>query len=222
MISGCEKATEVVQLEKDEPLFKKAQQFLKENRQNDAFSALSMLSEKRKDIDETHLELGRLYLDFQKDPIFAIYHFRQYLLKNPQGRLAETVLQLIETAKKEFARSLPFSNQQTESSEYLNLVEVLKQVRKENSELRNKLTSLMHNVSKTKSTDTTDKNKQTKAISSNIHTYTVETGDTLSKISAKVYGSAVKWKQIFEANKDKLPSPNSLKVGMELQIPQND
>jgi nucleoid-associated protein YgaU len=50
-------------------------------------------------------------------------------------------------------------------------------------------------------------------------TYTVETGDTLSRISQKVYGTSGRWTEIFEANRDQLPSPNALRVGQVLRIP---
>ena len=49
--------------------------------------------------------------------------------------------------------------------------------------------------------------------------YTVQNEDSLSKISLKMYGSAVKWNIIYEANRDVLPSANSLKIGMKLRIP---
>ncbi len=48
--------------------------------------------------------------------------------------------------------------------------------------------------------------------------YKVEKGDTLAKISKKVYGSTKKWKKIAEANK--ISNPKALKVGMTLQIPE--
>ena len=50
-------------------------------------------------------------------------------------------------------------------------------------------------------------------------TYVVQYDDSLSKISLKMYGSAVKWRIIYEANRDILPSANSLKIGMKLRIP---
>ncbi len=50
-------------------------------------------------------------------------------------------------------------------------------------------------------------------------TYTVLPNDTLGKISVKVYGTAKKWKQIFEANSDKLKSPDKIYEGQELKIP---
>ncbi len=48
------------------------------------------------------------------------------------------------------------------------------------------------------------------------HTYTVESGDNLTKIGEK-YG--VTWQQIFEANKDILKDPDKIYPGQELKIP---
>lgn len=50
-------------------------------------------------------------------------------------------------------------------------------------------------------------------------TYTVQSGDTLSKISKQFYGDANKYMQIFEANRDQLKDPNVIKVGQVLKIP---
>jgi nucleoid-associated protein YgaU len=50
-------------------------------------------------------------------------------------------------------------------------------------------------------------------------TYTVQPGDSLSKISKQFYGDANKYMKIFEANKDKLSDPDKVRVGQELVIP---
>ncbi|MFH0732017.1 MAG: LysM peptidoglycan-binding domain-containing protein [Candidatus Omnitrophota bacterium] len=50
-------------------------------------------------------------------------------------------------------------------------------------------------------------------------TYTVKEGDTLGHISQKVYGKALKWTMIYEANMDKIKDPEKLKPGMVLVIP---
>jgi len=50
-------------------------------------------------------------------------------------------------------------------------------------------------------------------------TYTVQAGDTLSKIAKEFYGNANEYNKIFEANKDQLSSPDRIKVGQELKIP---
>ena len=49
--------------------------------------------------------------------------------------------------------------------------------------------------------------------------YTVQAGDSLSKIAKQFYGDANKYMKIFEANKDKLSDPDKIKPGMDLVIP---
>jgi LysM repeat protein len=50
-------------------------------------------------------------------------------------------------------------------------------------------------------------------------TYTVQSGDSLSKISEQFYGSADKYMKIFEANRDIVSDPNKIKPGQTLSIP---
>src|SRR4051794_32278988 len=49
--------------------------------------------------------------------------------------------------------------------------------------------------------------------------YTVQSGDTLSKIAKQFYGNANDYMKIFEANRDKLNDPNKIQVGQSLVIP---
>ena len=49
--------------------------------------------------------------------------------------------------------------------------------------------------------------------------YTVQSGDTLSKISKQFYGDANSYMRIFDANKDQLKDPNMIKPGQVLRIP---
>ncbi len=49
--------------------------------------------------------------------------------------------------------------------------------------------------------------------------YTVQPGDSLSKIAKQYYGNANQYMKIFEANRDRLSDPNKIQVGMELNIP---
>lgn len=50
-------------------------------------------------------------------------------------------------------------------------------------------------------------------------TYTVKSGDTLSKISKQYYGDANEYMRIFYANRDKLRDPDKIQVGQQLTIP---
>jgi len=50
-------------------------------------------------------------------------------------------------------------------------------------------------------------------------TYTVKAGDTLSKIAKELLGSANAYPKIFEANRDQLSDPDTIKPGQVLKIP---
>lgn len=51
-------------------------------------------------------------------------------------------------------------------------------------------------------------------------TYTVRKGDTLYALARRFYNDERRWRDIWQANRDKLPDPNRLAVGMTLVIPQ--
>ena len=53
-------------------------------------------------------------------------------------------------------------------------------------------------------------------------THIVVEGETLWKIAGypHIYGDPYKWKRIYEANRDILEGPDSLKLGQVLVIPQ--
>jgi nucleoid-associated protein YgaU len=62
---------------------------------------------------------------------------------------------------------------------------------------------------------TIDPNAKAAAVS----TYTVKSGDTLSKIAKEHLGDANAYMKIFNANKDQLSDPDKIKPGQVLKIP---
>lgn len=50
--------------------------------------------------------------------------------------------------------------------------------------------------------------------------YTVQPGDTLSRIARNYYGDADQSTRIFEANRDRLDDPDTIQPGQRLVIPQ--
>jgi len=53
----------------------------------------------------------------------------------------------------------------------------------------------------------------------NLRTYTVASGDTLSRISKQFYNDANQWQRIFDANRDILSNPDRILPGQHLRIP---
>lgn len=51
------------------------------------------------------------------------------------------------------------------------------------------------------------------------HKHTVKSGESLSKIAKHYYGDAMKYNDIFQANKDILDNPDVIHPGQELTIP---
>jgi len=52
-----------------------------------------------------------------------------------------------------------------------------------------------------------------------VRVHTVAEGDSLSRISMRYYGTANRWQEIFQANRDVLQGSSTLRIGMQLRIP---
>jgi nucleoid-associated protein YgaU len=52
-----------------------------------------------------------------------------------------------------------------------------------------------------------------------VRKHIVAKGDTLFSLAQKYYGDRSRWRDIYAANRDVLPSENSLRLGMEIKIP---
>lgn len=128
--------------EVDEPHYRRGTQLLRGGRAQEALEAFLKVVEKRGgDAPESHLECGILYLQHIKDPVAAIYHFRKYLALRPTSPQSPRVRELIDTATKEFARTLPaqpFAGQ----VERLDLQETVERLQKENYQLKEQIAQL--------------------------------------------------------------------------------
>ena len=78
----------------------------------------------------------------------------------------------------------------------------------------------------TNNTNTGTNNNTTSAQNTNDQqtasdTYTVKSGDSLSKIAKNFYGDAQQWKKIYEANKDVIgANPDLIQPGQTYKIPR--
>tara|TARA_B100001248_G_scaffold262589_1_gene259780 strand:+ start:81013 stop:81741 length:729 start_codon:yes stop_codon:yes gene_type:complete len=208
--------------EVEEKHYLRAQRLLKEGRNNEALAAFLKVVEKRSEAPESHLEVGQLYLRHLGDPVTSIYHFRKYLEYRSDSEQSSLVRQLIETAQKEFARKLP-GRLYAQEVDRLDMLDLVEQLRDENLQLKRELSAVKSGTLRLAKTETVEKRfqygPQVVEELPQPKTYIVEGGDTLSRISTKVYGNPGRWKEIFEANRGLLNSPHDLRSGQELEIP---
>jgi tetratricopeptide (TPR) repeat protein len=128
--------------EVDEPHFRRGSQLLKAGRTQEALAAFLKVIEKRgSDAPESHLEVGLLYLQNIKDPIAAIYHFRKFLELRPNSPQADLVRQRIDTATKEFARTLPAQPLEGQLQR-LELMDLVEKLQAENFQLKDEISRL--------------------------------------------------------------------------------
>lgn len=60
---------------------------------------------------------------------------------------------------------------------------------------------------------------QTLRIPLQLRTHIVQRGETLRSIAALLLGEATRWRQIFNANRDRIQNPDLIRVGQKLRIP---
>jgi len=239
LLSGCAPSGVEILSETDEKQYQLAQDYKSQGRMEEALSAFHRVIDARRDAPESHFEAGHIYLRELKDPIRAIYHFDRYLQFKPQSPQAAQVRQLIETAQKEFARQLPAQPYQGELDR-IDLMELVKNLKQENDSLKRELITaegrvqqlenMIGQARRTQATTTVGNAQQpittaprptttTPTPSDVPRQHIVQSGDTLSTISARYYGTPSRWIDIYQANRDRLRSENALKVGQEIRIP---
>ncbi len=58
------------------------------------------------------------------------------------------------------------------------------------------------------------------AANENVEYYEIQSGDTLSKIAKRVYGDAMEYMKIFEANREVIEDPDKIFVGQRIRLPK--
>lgn len=134
--AGCGGDSPSLASEMDDSNYRVGQQLEREGRWEEALASYLRVVSKRGDAaPESNLDAGLIYLNHLQNPIFAIYHLSKYLQMEPNSKKAAMVKGMIESAKREFARTLP--GQPLEgASEHLGLEEQVARLQRENDELR--------------------------------------------------------------------------------------
>ncbi|HEX8373351.1 MAG TPA: LysM peptidoglycan-binding domain-containing protein [Chthoniobacterales bacterium] len=190
------------------------------NRRGDYVAALNLfeasLDESASSAD-IHFQMALICETKLHDPLGALFHFRRCERIAPQGRHAAE-------ARKSCARLEPMVVSTLSKENMLSKTEavILKNeaqtLRKQIIQLKAQLAAAPRPVADKNAKNSPPDPELLKKLGG--RTYTVEPGDTLEKISRKVYKDKSRIRDIADANINNLPDPKKLQVGQVLIMPQ--
>lgn len=225
-VSGCGPSVERRERrEERDPLIQRALERKQKENIDGARDLFHKALQRRPELARAQLELGLLYDDHYEDYVRAIYHYQSYLEMRPDAQKRPIVEDLLRSARISYAASLPHQPSGA-------LAEI-RDLKNENRMLRRKIEDMMadaagrdrgssgqRNIAAPRQTSTPVPVPRPAPARSTSDTYVVQSGDTLSRIARRLYNDSSRWKEIYEANRGTLPSPQSLKVGQTLIIPR--
>jgi tetratricopeptide (TPR) repeat protein len=180
--------------------------------QNDYARAISLYEAALDDSPhsaEVHYQLALLYEDKLKDPLNALHHFKRYLALDPTGAHASEAKDAIKRDEVALVTSLSDDAVVTRAE--------AARLRNENLNLRRQIDGAKTRA--TASPPRANNSQASPAPAREPRSYVVQPGDTLFSIARKFYQSSARWKDIRDANKDKIDNPAKLAPGTELKIP---
>lgn len=161
---------------------------------------------------EVHYKLALLYDDKLNDPLHALHHFKRYLVLNPDGAHATEVKDFMHRDEIALGTSLSGDSVVTRAE--------AARLKNENLNLHRQIDAgAKPRLAAEKSPSRHGDKEKSRG---GAHTYTVKEGDTLASISRKFYKTSKKWREIRDANENKVDDPNNLKEGTTLTIPGSD
>ena len=147
--AGCDDSRPMIGsgIETEDANYVKGKLFAAEGRDREALDAFTKVILSRPFAPEAHLEAGNLCLGGTvREPLEAIFHFRQFLKLSPDSIQARSgvVLQRIRAAEKEFLKSLPFRPVEgADADRIADYQDKLKVAREENDRLKVQLTAAL-------------------------------------------------------------------------------
>ena len=219
--------------EKESPFIQEGEFFIQDENWVDAEKAFKDALAEGPELAKAHLGLARIYQHNQKYPdvIYSIYHYDRFFELNPDAesenlfkeerqKVEEQLVKMAVDSSPEVTR-IRNSAQAQESAWGREKTQLQNQIARLEEQLRAARSSAVSTTPSRTTQETTRPSRTTQGSTSDEPIlYTVTKQDTLSKIAGRFYRDTSKWTIIYEANKDTLPNPNSLKVGQSLVIPQ--
>ena len=225
---GCRQKTSDLDAKEERlPVMEEAK---RRERSDDIDGAIELYQEvldERPRLAKAHLQLGLLTDQYKKDYIGAIYHYQRYLELRPDTEKRPFIEELVRLARLSFATSIP-DHPSDAIRELARMREEVETLEVALEAARKRIFGLNQTLSEMKRRGAIAERLPDSTVLgvsegqprvSQPRTYTVQRGDTLSKIAKKSYQDSSKWKMIYDANRDVMEGPGDLQVGQQLVLP---
>lgn len=230
--TGCDRQAQVSdEVERDHPAMKKAREFEDAGKIDAARQTYQSLLDQDPTIARAHLALAFLLDKDGGNYAEALYHYQRYLALRPDTEKRTMIESRIRSTTLAYVGTI-FTNQTA-------VLKHMGEVERENRELKIRTANLTAQTSQLRATLSALRRKYEESADHASHlldakglpiaplrsagrSVKVERGDTLRKIAARVYGEQGRWREIYEANKGVLRTPEDLRVGQMLLAPQRE
>ena len=233
-------------LDEQNPYFLRGIQLRKQNKYAEAAEAFRKCLRFSWAEASAHLQLGTLCEDHLDDPLQAVVHYRAYLELRPEAENAEMVHRWVERAERaclavlltkypegapprQQAPPVQARAQASTSERERKLAHKVKELNTENLALRQELYIMAAAVGRG---DTAPEAPAARPVPAprtrvpaphpQVTRYVVKAGDTLSKLSRQLYGSAEWWPKLRDYNREALKGGDQLVPGMRLETPTKE
>jgi len=226
IVAGCGKSgAQLDTADEKDARVRKGLELVQQKEWNDAIQQFDAALAKKPELGRPDLELALIYHQQKKNYVRAIYHYERYLEKRPLTEKRALIQEWIKQAKVSLAGEVGG----TEGDVSAELVRLTRENNMLRKQLENTGGANVANV-KTLLTDPPPPRPAPVPVVAPVEvkpaetakpakTYTVRSGDTLSRIAGAVYGDATQWKKIYEANREQMKNEGDIKVGQTLVIP---
>jgi hypothetical protein len=207
------------------PLLRKAEAAYNQEDYRNAEVFLKKLLIRRPDHAEAHYLLGQIYSNPDyRDSIRAMYHLQCFKDQaSAEDERAQLVDRLIKTELLNKMVPDPDFAQDIFLKEVGDLRQQNEQLMRQVGQLEEQLASALRGGGGTGQVTGSLTNPPVEPSiqpgRTTVKTYVIREGDTLQKIAGKVYNDPSRWREILQANPEKIPSERSMKVGVEIRIP---
>ena len=230
--TGCDRQARVSdEAERDHPAMRKARELEEEGKMDAARQTYQALLDCDPTIARAHLSLAFLLDKPEGNYAEALYHYQRYLSLRPDTEKRTMIESRIRSTTLAFVGTV-FTNEAA-------VLKHMGEVERENRELKIRTANLTAQSSQLRATLSVLRAKYSESADHASHSLDakglpipqlrsagrsikVEKGDSLRKISGRVYGEQGRWREIYEANKGVMRTPEDLRVGQILLVPQRE